>query len=183
MGIFSNHKFACTVMIVLIIGSFFLGSSRSLHSLTQEAETIFYEGSRGDGIGIYYDIEANKGIASNVLTIANRYITNEEDPALIRLQKDLDALKAAKTPAQLYEQNQAVTQSVIEICGLLTNMEIEDRDYNYCLSLPLDMDENNRRMSRDAYNDAAREVNAKLTVLPADVLKNVVGVKELHIFE
>lgn len=172
---------AILIMAVVIIISGVLGCRRSLLSIRNSAEDLFYSGENGDGNSIQSDLEYIGATANNLKTIALRYI-DADNTMIIELNSARSALTSAKTISEKYQSAQTLFDAVTSLYDFLDPNEMNSTDRSFRSSLYDDIKSAMQRISHNGYNDSAREFNATLEQFPAKLVADLVGIKEIQLY-
>lgn len=179
---FRDRKVAVIITVIIMVLSTGYGAHRSLLQKAETVETIFYYGENGDGVCIQSDLDTRLGLASNLLIVAGRYLS-EDDEAMERLTAARTALATAKTIEEKYRANEELTLAADYMDQVLQACVLTPSDNRYRAGIRTDMDAVNQIIGHDGYNDAANAYNRDvLGVFPANVLKEIVMVDELETF-
>ncbi|MBQ8510281.1 MAG: LemA family protein [Clostridia bacterium] len=181
MKILQKQPVALLIMVVVIVLSCLLGCRRSLLALRQDVEDCFYNGEEGDGFSIQADLEYVGGTASNLKTVALRYIS-ADDPAVVRLTEARNALTAAKDIPGKYAAATELSDAVQVLYDSLDPSKMTSTDKNYRASLYDDISSAMQRISHNEYNDRAREFNAILDGFPANLIVRIVHIDPIQLY-
>ena len=176
-----NQSTAILIMILMILGSAFLGSRSSLMELRTKAEQVFLLGSEGDGIGIQNDLEERSAAAYNMTVIARNYLS-EGDAVIQAVLEAREELAAAEGPGEKYEADQELETAVKDLKAKLEGLELTEKDAPYPQRLYTDFLSRGETISHDPYNSLAADFNEALKEFPANILSRLTGVKELELF-
>ena len=83
MKLLENKGLALIIMIVLIIGGFWLGGYKSLAGLYDDVEKVFFTGEDGDGICIENDLSERAEAAVNMVTVARKYVGESNEVRML----------------------------------------------------------------------------------------------------
>jgi hypothetical protein len=180
---FFKKKFnAWMITLITIILASVIGSGSSLNKFKNKTENIFYLGESKDGTGIQHDLEVIMSDSTNLTVVARRYI--DKDHGLINaVSKSKETLNSAKTPGAKYREMQNLLISVTELYAYLGDLPLSEKDQNFRKSLYADINSRNIIISRNIYNQRAREFNRTLDYFPANILSNITFVSPLELFE
>ena len=182
MRIIKNSRIACIVMALLIAAGTLVGSHSSLMGMRNKAAGVFVLGARGDGIGIQGDLRERESIAYNMVTVARKYLPEEN--ALIQnvlnARKSLDSASAVKDKSRA---NKELETAVRDLYDALGAMELSAQDERYPQRLYTDFRSRGDTISHDPYNQRAAEFNEALSRFPASLLGGLTGVRPLELFE
>jgi len=140
-----------------------------LNNLKSAASDIFYNGVDGDGLGIQRELNHRVEYAFNLLTVAGRYIP--DDDAVRQTAAARDALINSAGVAEKSENNLRLTEAVTALYARLGQEKLSDQDARYRENLYTEIKARNNIISNDGYNKEARAFNQKLDVFPASVIK------------
>lgn len=172
------------VLAAALVLSVPLGVHTSLTELRDEAEWSYY----GDktGFAIWDGIENREDAASNLMTVARRYTS--ENPALTSLVGDLEyAVNYSQNcwdgDADQAEANQLMGQAAQALYEELKNTQLSETDQKYPDQLIAQMKSEQDKINRSNYNEDAREFNARLEKFPVNLLRGVAGIEPLTTFD
>ena len=181
MKYLKNRGIAAAVMVVLIVGGLLIGSHRPLAGLVKETEAALAAGVEGDGYGIQGCLDDRAASAYNLVTVARRYL-DENDK---RVRAVLDArqeLADAQTPPQKFAANRKLSEATEELYRELKTVDLPEKDAGYPDRIHADLLASEDIISRDGYNRAAEECNARLAQFPANILGPLTGVRPVEYF-
>ena len=174
---------AC-VLAAAVVLSVPLGVHTSLTSLREEANLSYYYDKTG--FAIWEGVENREAAASNMITVAERYTS--ENPALTGLIGDLEyTVRLAQNSygdfAGEAQANQMMTGAAQALYDGLKNTQLSEEDEKYPDQLLAQMKSEQDKINRSSYNDEAREFNARLGKFPVNLLLPVVGVEPLATYD
>ena len=170
-------------MLLMIIISIPFGGYRSLNKLFKEVNRTFYQGVDGDGLGIENDLNNRIDNSYNLVTIAKKYIDQEN--AVIKNTLEARAeLVNSKSIADKYRANLRLTEAVEELYTALGAVEpkLSEQDETYRRSLYSNLTSRNDTISHDGYNDKAAEFNNIIEGFPASLISRLVGINKAELF-
>lgn len=181
MALLRERKFAALIMVVMIVLSIFGGSYRSLSALRNEAETVFYNGANGDGLGIYNDLEKRVALSYNLMTIALKYVDDEE-PTLVAVEEAREKLISAGEPEEKYRANLSLTEATTALLSTLEGLALSEKDETYRIRIQTELKSADDTISHDPYNQYAQEFNSALGTFPANLLGKLMQIHSLSLF-
>ncbi len=140
---------ATLVLILVIIGSTLIKSRITFTSYQNQAESLFYEGINGESIA--HDLESKAAAAKNLLFIAQKY-TSAEDDELLALTQSIDALESAATIDEKEAANRQLNDDFMAFADWMTTLPLDDRDEDYRHSLVYDYQALMDTIRRDPYH-------------------------------
>ncbi len=175
MHIWQKRQFAWSITIVMILVAVFgLGGSK-LAGQAEQARQVFYLGVNGDGLSINHDLDRRAEAATNLATVASRYLA-ASDSLLTDLQAAREQLQQAEDAAAKYAANQQLGQAALAVYDALAGYELSDQDQRYRQSLMDELESANAIIGHDGYNAQAAACNALLSGFPAGLLARVCGI-------
>ena len=181
MKLLKNRKIAALLMVLMILGGSLYGGHRSLMKLRDEAEAVFYNGVEGDGLGIQNDLNERIDLAYNLVTVAKRYLS-PDDEAVQKLLTARDALSSAQDPKEKNAANRQLTEASIELYEAFGGRSLTEKDEKYRQQIYQDLSSRNDTISHDGYNQEAEDFNKTLRSFPAGILASLTGVEKLELF-
>lgn len=178
----NKRPIALAVLAVVIVLSVLVGSHRSVASLRQQADVVFAQGERGDGLSIAHDLESRTELSGNLIVVARRYVS-AEDQNLLRLRGAADALLQAESRSEKYQANRELDLAFQEVYGMLEGQSLSQQDQEYRVRLNADFKSRNATISHNSYNQLAQQFNEDvLGAFPGGMLAKVTGVKPLELY-
>ena len=181
MKLLKRRSVAALIMVLMILGGTLYGGHRSLMKLRDEAEAVFYNGVDGDGLGIQNDLNERVDLAYNMVTVAKRYLP-EDNEAVQKVLTARDALAAAEDPEGKNAANRQLTEACIELYEALAGKSLTEKDEEYRQQIYQDLSSRNDTISHDGYNQVAENFNKTLQRFPANILGSLTGVEKLELF-
>lgn len=180
MKFFSSHKFAMLVTLLVVIFSILFGSHRSLTAARNEVEQVYLNGVDGGG-SVFQDLGAYWATASNLASVAEKYLPDAEE---------LDALRSALEGATLTmnenEDQEAYNElkaAAVDVLLLLEVGQLSEKDAQYVRGFRSEMESRSFSIANDAYNDLALSFNRKvLGAFPANILSRLVSIPSMAVF-
>lgn len=188
MKLLENKGLSILIMIVLILGGFWLGGYRSLSSLYGDAERVFFTGEDGDGICIENDLSERASAAVNMVTIARKYAgESQEVQTLASAAADLNAVlnssgTSSRDISARLSANSALDTAMTGLYRSLENSGLSEQDEAYRQRLYADFNSRGDTISHDPYNGYAQAYNQVLDGFPANLIAAVTPVNEAVIF-
>lgn len=181
MSFWKRTPVAVTVLILCVVLGTVLGCWRSCLSLRTQAETLFYSGTEGDGIGVASDLTARRDAARNLVTVALRYLQEDD----FQVQNTLQAIAQVDGAAEIQQKKEAdqqLEEAVLQLNERLKLESLSEADENYRQNLMAEMVARDSTISHDGYNDAAQRYNQILGSLPAGAFGRLFGLEPLELF-
>ena len=179
--LWKDSRFAALVMAVLIVFGSFFGAGRSLSKLKTQTDMAFYSGVDGDGFCLQRDLDERVISATNMITVARRYL-QEDDAALSGMVNARDVLANAKGVREKYDANVMLSSKSAELVSQLEKQDVTAQDAVYIRSIPVDMQSRNDAMSRDGYNELAAKYNETLQGFPAKYFAATLKIEKAELF-
>lgn len=177
-----KRSVALVVLAVVLVLSISLGSHRSVASLRQQADLVFTQGERGDGLSIAHDLESRTELTGNLIVVARRYV-GAEDSGLLRLRAAADALLQAESRPEKYQANRELDLAFQEVYGMLEEQPLSQQDKEYRARLNAHFKSRNATISHNSYNQIAQQFNEDvLGAFPGGMLATATGVKPLELY-
>ncbi|MDR1117279.1 MAG: LemA family protein [Oscillospiraceae bacterium] len=176
MKFFGNSGAAVFLTALMVIFAMLFGVSSSLGGMRNEAENLFY-----DGMGIEYDLERIIANSHNLLTVAKRYI-GEDEQVMRDVADAREALSTAVSPAKKYEAELLLAQSASSLADALEEKRISDKDLTYVKECRINITSHEMTIASNGYNHAARSFNAELGSFPANILGFFAGLRPLELY-
>lgn len=176
-----DSRFAAFVMAMLIIAGSFMGAGRSLGGLKKAVDAAFYAGVNGSGFSIQRDLDERVISATNLITVARRYLP-ESDGALQSFVKARDDLAMAKGIREKHDANVKLSSAAADIVSRVEKEPLSAQDAAYLRSIPVDMQSRNDTISRDGYNDFAARYNETLSRFPANFFSAILSIEKAELF-
>jgi hypothetical protein len=177
-----ESKGAALVMAVMIALAVWIGGYRSFSRMYAQVEMVFVAGSEGDGLGIANDLNERTKLAYNLVTVARKYL-DVNDAAIIEVLSARDALMQAKSIADKYTANVRLSDAATTLYHALGNMQMDEIDARYRVSIFNDLASRNDTISHDPYNQRALAYNRALTAFPANLLRVITFARSAPLFE
>lgn len=179
MKFFKSHTGAMVVMTVVIILSVLLGSHRSLTAERAKVEALFTQGD-GSGYSIATDLADRRDIGANLLTVAGRYLSENDTADLAAAVRELGQ---AEDLGELYLWNEALGEHAEEVMAKLDGCALSEKDAQYVQGFRTDLAARADTIARDPYNQQAENFNEKvLGAFPANLLSRITFVRKAQVF-
>lgn len=182
MKFFRKRLNAWLITLLIIILSTSISAGSSLNELRKQAEDIFYIGEEKDGTGIQHDLDMVMSNCSNLTVVAGRYLDKEHE-LISAVNEGRTALSASKTPSEKYKEAQNLLHSVTELYTYMGDLELSEKDKNFRNSLYANINSHNIIISRNTYNQYAREFNNTLNQFPANIFGIITFITPLELYE
>lgn len=188
MKLLENKGLSILIMIILIVGGFWLGGYRSLSGLYDDVEKVFFTGEDGDGICIENDLSERASAAVNLVTVARKYVgENQEVRALANAAAELNGALGGSAAGRdgisvRLSADSALEAAMTDLYRSLENAGLTEKDEAYRQRLYADFNSRGDTISHDPYNRYAQSYNRTLGGFPANLIAAVTPVKEAVIF-
>lgn len=176
-----SPRTAASIMVLLILFSFFFGGVRSVKAQSRAVERIFANGADGDGIGVSSDISTRIDASFNLLTIAHKYLS-EDHPAVAGVIAARNMMLAAESITDLSEANIYLTEAATVLNEALISEHMTDSDISYRKGIMSELRSSNDRMSHDPYNTRAQKFNDLVRTFPANLFSKLSGTVQYPLF-
>lgn len=178
-----NRKTAVIALAVCVVFGLLFGTHRTLTGLRAQVETVFVAGEMGDGLSIDRDLTKRAQTASNLVTVAKRYLDGS-DPLLNAVQTASQALSDARGPGAKFDANMALTDAFNSLYLALEGQSLSDEDAKFREKLNTEFLSLEKTIGHDGYNRMADEFNRTvLGAFPASMLGGLTGVRPLELFQ
>ncbi len=183
MKLLKTRPIAILILIVSIILSTLLGSSRSLKAARSKVEDYFYTAGETEleGYSINGDLKYMDATAGNLITVAKRSI--DGDPALTALENARGVYGSASTIREKYEAMKQLVEATENVYQTLDPNKMKTADREFRSSLHDDILSAKQRIAHNDYNDLAREFNEMLKGFPTAQLARLLGVEPVQLFD
>ena len=179
---FQNRPTAVAITILVVLLSVLIGAAISLGGLRRTAEQVFERGSDGSWNGIESDVYDITSGSYNLITIAERYL-GENDVDIAAVEREIDSVYAARKPGSIHDAVEELRGAINGLDQTLRAQDLSEEDKALLIKTIADIEASYRKIDRSDYNDIAREFNDKLKPFPANVLSGIVGVEPLELYE
>ena len=164
-----ENKVACIIiMVALMVAGFFIGGTKSLNSIYNEAEKVFLNGEDGDGICIQNDLTERASAAINMVTIGLKYEAVAEETAAVK--KAAAELESVSQIDKKSAANKELDRAVAILFSALEGQKLSENDKVYAQKLYNNFNSRNDTISHDPYNKYAVEYNEIIDKFPAKLL-------------
>lgn len=185
-----SRKTAIAFTAVAVVASTVLGSHRSLAALRRGVEKTAFSGADGSGYSIAGDMQEICNIAHNLHTVGKKYLP-ENDKRLADLlmavedvETDRDWMLAKRPVADRKIALAELTACCDVVQMALKDVGVSEADSAYLAGFEVDLDSYLDTISRDPYNQLARQFNEEtLDKFPANVLGFLTGIRPLETFD
>ena len=181
MGGLKNRRTAALAMCVMIFLSFIIGGWRSGARLYGEVGDIFYNGEKGNGIGVASDLSQRAESAVNMIIVAKRGLEADDD-VLKELEAAVTAMNSAGSLEDKAEANSVLTSAMAAVYDALGEVSLSEKDEGYRQSLYADFTSAAMTMSHDGYNEQAVEYNRAIKSFPGSIFFAIFGYGEVPVF-
>ena len=178
---FKNSGFATVLTVLIVICSILSGAARSLGGLRTEAEEFFTGGADG-GKGIEHDLERIVANSYNLVTIARRYFEND-NVVLAAVVNNRVALMEADSPKEKHHAAVNLIFSARFLAAEIKETDIKLSDIDYAEECIVNIIASEKVISISGYNQAARAFNETISRFPANILRLLVGIGPLELYE
>ena len=178
------------IAIIMVILAIIIGTRSSLMGLRSEALSYFTDGDPANKLdyGIQYDLDERVKIANHLITVAKRYI-DENDAFITNILNDSAKLQKASDPSDKFKYNEQLGRDFnalldyLDKLNLSGSIDINDTDMELLTESWIDMESANQKMGHSSYNAKAREFNQVLEQFPTNITRLIAFVKPLTLFD
>ena len=182
MSFLKKRSVAIVILAIVVVVSVLFGSHRSLAALRQDAQDVFTQGEKGDGLSIEHDLESRVQLSSNLVTVARRYL-DADASSVTGAEQAAAALSAARTPGEKYRANAGLDSAFGTLYAQLGEKSLSEQDARYRTRIQTDFQSRNATISHDAYNRVAQNFNeGVLGSFPAGLLGAATGIQPLELY-
>ena len=168
-----------TALVVLCCAVF--GMGRSLNAVRDHVWNILIEGPNGDGHSVLQDMEVRRNTASNLYTVAARYL--DESSEEMRYLKAVPSLSAAAS-RDVFGVDRAVTAATDAVFQELEHVGLSEKDAKYVSGFRAELDSRAGAIARDPYFDQAIRFNTEtLAAFPASLARTLKMVEPLPVYQ
>lgn len=176
---YKTRKGAACVMVVLILLSCWIGSSRSLGKLYRNAEAAFGTAQSAADVSIEDCLTQRKEYARNLMTVGNR-VLSATDKTLKATDKAVTLLEKAKSIGEKYDANVQLTDACANLYDALLKKGLDSTDEMLVKKTFQNFKSLNDQISHASYNELARKYNDVLRTSPLSVIS---GQKPAELFQ
>ena len=119
---------------------------------------------------------------SNLTVVAGRYM-NKDHELIKNVLNDRNALNDADTPGEKYDAAQKLLSSATELYTYLGDLALSVKDQDFRNSLYANINSHKIIISRNTYNQYAREFNSVLNTFPANILSKIAFISPVELYE
>ncbi len=167
-------------MIVLIVVSLPVGSCISLARERGNASVLYY--GSDDEWGLLEDLAWCNTSASNLITLAGKYLP-ADDAQLTAVQQARTDMNKAERPGEKAAAFNRLTTQVNALGNALEDAGLTDEDEEYRVQIVADYNSNADFVNRSDYNTEATRFNEILRTTPVRGLAALVGIEPLELFQ
>jgi hypothetical protein len=182
MKYLNNKNIAVKITSFLILFSILLGAHFSLTKLRDEALQTFYNGENRDGKGIQSDLNYIADQCYNLTVVASRYL-DKDDKKILEVIQNRDLIEKANSPGDKYQAKEKLIKSSMILYDNLKSLDLSERDQYYNDSFPINIESRQLIISHNSYNDNALEFNRILKKFPANLVRWIIFMKPLALYE
>lgn len=170
-------------MLAIIVVSSFAGGYMTLDSMYDEVAVIFENGADGDGICVKNDLMERANCATNMCTVARRYLDSSYDEDIEELSDAASELKAADSIELMQTANDTLTDAMNTVYNALEADEsVSAHDPALYIKLYSEFESRGDTIRHDDYNTAAARYNSETSGLFARFIKAVTPVRDAVLF-
>lgn len=178
------------IAIIMVILAIIIGTRSSLMGLRSEALSYFTDGDPANKLdyGIQYDLDERVKFANHMITVAKRYI-GENDAFITNILNDSAKLQKASDPSDKFKYNEQLGADCYALLDYLDKLnlsgsiDINATDEALLIQAWSDLDSANQKMGHSSYNAKAREFNQVLEQFPTNITRLIAFVKPLTLFD
>lgn len=180
-----NRTTAILITVVLVLLSILLGAYLSLTNLRNDVHEIYMSGDeQGGWDGIYDSLSTIRWHSDDLLTLANTYLSADDDVILAVSQSAETLEHVSESPEKAYAAEQELLDAIEALDARLQEESLSSTDETTRSELISDIAASEHRVEQAeiAYNQAAEEFNNTLTRFPAGILGDIVGVQTVELY-
>ena len=178
-NILKNKTVAVVICALLVYMGLFMGVNRPIGNMKDEALVHFY--GDGDVIGIKNDLDTKVETAYSLMSIAKRYI-DEDEAVITDLVDACEEVRKSETPGEAYEANMKMDGCYGKLKSTLDSMKLSKKDEDYNYSLLSQYNSSDMIISHSEYNTLAGEVNRKLSKFPAGLVSKLTFTSKMELY-
>jgi len=157
------------MLAVVVVGAISIRGGVDLRARRTETARVFDEGANGDGLGIRYDLDTQVAVTHNLMTVAKRYLP-ENDDGILAVDEARERLLMAKDMRGMYEDSVSLLQCADALLSRLSDVEVSEQDARYLRGFTTDLHSTEVTMAADVYNEAAAVYNKLLEGFPGRMI-------------
>lgn len=179
MKLWENRKLAWAVLALAVVLTILFSCAAGLRRERSRALDVFYEGTQGDGLSAYNDLQKRAECAYNLLTLATKYDKNDTEGA-----KALTAARRALLDAQeigeMAEANAALTEALALVRSESGSYGMNEQDSRLFERQVTEMVSRGETISHNDYDPQAARFNERLSGFPRGVVSALMGIEPLE---
>lgn len=174
MNILKKRSTAFIILAIVFIVFSILGANRSLASLSNTIENMFYEGVNGETpINTYLENRINA--AKMITIVADNY--PELKPQRDALYDSYNNLYSANTIGEKFSVNKKLQDDFSELYSSFINLDIiTDKHYEDILSYASTINNTQDKIARSSYNNEVDKFDSIISSFPILLLKPLIFV-------
>ena len=178
MKLWENRKLAWAVLALAVALTVLFSCAAGLRRERSHALDTFYEGTQGDGLSAYNDLQKRAECAYNLLTLATKYNRNDTEGARA-LTAARRALLDAQTIAEMAEANRALTEAASLIYSENDSYGMTEQDDRLFERQITEIISRGETISHNDYDPQAERFNKRLSGFPRGVVSALMGIEPL----
>jgi len=160
---------AWVILVTVAFGVVCIRGGHDLRGQKAAAESVFFEGANGDGLGIRRDLDTRLEVTYNLMTVAKRYLP-ADDANIRAVDAARERLQMSKNMNGLYEDSISLGENADALIQKLEGMAVSEQDVRYLRGFAADLRSTEITMAQDSYNASAAAYNELLTGFPGGVI-------------
>ena len=182
MQLTENRKLAWIVFALCAVVAITFGGGRSLNGLRNETLKLFTDGEGADGAGVNRDLNQRADKAQMMASIALKYLP-ADDAGAVEVQKASETLRQSENLADRQRANALLNTAIETLYSRLDVLNASENDQRDLRTAYRDFKGHGDMISRDPFNEKARDFNKVRSGFPAGLIAGLSGVHELPAFE
>lgn len=172
----SRRTTAWIVTIIIVFFSSGFGVAKTAAMMRRDAESYFSGNN-----SITEDLDTKTGYAHNIITIAKKYLEEDDVKAL---RQSINQMDTAKTPSLKYKANLQLNDDVSQLKIRLESLgdAVKDMDKLYLDKMIFNIQSIDDIINKSGYNSSARDYNTAVNSIPASLFKNIFGIRNLELY-
>lgn len=179
MKLLRNRRFAVLLTAAVVLLSVLFGTGRSVRQLRNEAVTYFESGANGVN-SVRKDLEASAAAVLNLCTVAERNLPADQDLAVLKGRFALASSPSVLPPD--YDVYLSLYDTAMRLIGTLEKEALSEQDAKYVRGFRSELESRRFAIQQDPYNEMARAFNSTLRALPVRLLRPVLFVDDLDVY-
>lgn len=173
---------AVVVLVFAILASLLIGCWKASVDMNNNLKDAFRSGVNSDGYGIQSDIDIICSNASAIISVSQR--CGVADDSLISSAKSAyENMKLAESVSEKRKCLDILTDSIYDLYGeIKNNVKLSDADLRLVKQCEGEIQSRLITIESNGYNDEVAKYNRKLSSFPANIISQLLGIKEAEMF-